>query len=414
MEESREHGEFGVKDFERNETREIKTKYYVLLIVESLGLGLAIVYLILSNFNRKTFKETFVNSDKIIIYVLSAVIIASVLTVLEFSIVKNKKIEEASETQKETTKSDVSVGQVVSDEVISLNEYDSNITLKDAKEYTLTGEFNHSIIIDSNEEVILNLENVKINSNLTAAIVNKNNTKLTINLVDGSENTLKDGGSSEYDAAVYSVGALTINGSGVLNVYGCQVEGEGIATETNDIVINGGNIYIESNDDGINAGKDGGTIIINGGNVTIKASGDGIDSNKDLVINGGVIFTAGSSLGGDAGIDTDEGFQINGGFVIALGSDMLESPLKSSKQNFVTFNLKNKIMENELVTLLDENNNVIVSFKALVDFKTLIISTEEMSDKTYYLYQGGENKGTIKNGIYSQSNYVLGTKIAES
>ena len=47
-------------------------------------------------------------------------------------------------------------------------------------------------------------------------------------------------------------------------------EGEGIATETNDITINGGDIYIESADDGLNAGGDGGIITINNGNVFIK------------------------------------------------------------------------------------------------------------------------------------------------
>ena len=73
-------------------------------------------------------------------------------------------------------------------------------------------------------------------------------------------------------------------------------------------------IYLEvCNDDGINGGGDnGGVITINGGNITVKASGDGIDSNKSLVINGGTVYTIGSSLGGDAGIDTDKGFAING------------------------------------------------------------------------------------------------------
>ena len=33
--------------------------------------------------------------------------------------------------------------------------------------------------------------------------------------------------------------------------------------------------------------------------------------NKDLIINGGTIYTMGSSVGGDAGIDTDGSFEIN-------------------------------------------------------------------------------------------------------
>ena len=167
---------------------------------------------------------------------------------------------------------------------------------------------------------------------------------MVINLVEGTTNVLKDNGSSELDGCIYSSGKLTIKGNGKLEVYGNQEEGEGIATTDADITINGGEIYIVCNDDGINAGGDnGGVITINGGNITVKASGDGIDSNKSLVINGGTVYTIGSSLGGDAGIDTDKGFAINGGTVIALGSDMLQNPDATSKQKYVSFNMNAKI-----------------------------------------------------------------------
>ena len=53
------------------------------------------------------------------------------------------------------------------------------------------------------------------------------------------------------------------------------------------------------------AGGEGGLITINNEEIYIKANGDGMDSNKNLVINGGKVYTMGSSVGGDAGIDTD-------------------------------------------------------------------------------------------------------------
>lgn len=213
---------------------------------------------------------------------------------------------------------------------------------------------------------------------------------MTIKLKENSINTLSDGGSSEYDACIYSNGALIIEGSGTLNVYGNQEEGEGIATETNDITINGGTINIECQDDGINAGGDGGVITINDGEIYIKANGDGIDSNKNLIINGGNIYTMGSSAGGDAGIDTDEGFVINGGELIALGSDMLEKPEKDSTQKSVCFELNTRITEGTKITLKNENNEEIISFEAKEDFRTLIISTPKLTNGTYYLYQNEE------------------------
>ena len=293
------------------------------------------------------------------------------------------------ETQKDTLADDVDGGNSVTEKNINLNNYNSNFTITEVGEYTLTGEFENTILVDTKDEVTLILNGVKVENQITAAIVNKGTGSLTINLADNTENTLSDGGSSEYDSCIYSNGPLTIEGNGTLNVYGNQEEGEGIATETHDITINGGTINIECKDDGINAGGDGGTITINAGKVYIKASGDGIDSNKNLVINGGEVYTIGSSVGGDAGIDTDGGFEINGGEVIALGSDMLQSPDTTSKQKSVCFNLNNSIASGSQITIKNDSGEII-TFEAKEDFKTLIISNDKVTSGTYYLYKNGE------------------------
>ena len=294
------------------------------------------------------------------------------------------------ETVKDTKKEDVDSGNKVEENTINLSEHTTNINISTGGEYNITGEFENSIIVDSNDKVILNLNNVTIDSQITAAIANKNSGELVINLVENTTNILNDNGSSEYDGCIYSEGNLTIEGSGTLKVYGRQEEGEGIATETKDITINGGDIYIESADDGLNAGGDGGIITINNGNIFIKASGDGIDSNKDLIINGGTIYTMGSSIGGDAGIDTDGKFEINGGEVIALGSDMLQNPDNTSKQKYVSLTLNSKITSGSNISLQDNNGNEIAIFEAKEDFRTLIISNTDLSNNTYYLYINGE------------------------
>ena len=294
------------------------------------------------------------------------------------------------EVEKDTKKEDVDSGNKVEENTINLNEHTTNINISKGGEYNITGEFKNSVIVDSTERVILNLNNVTIDSSITAAIANINSGELVINLLENTTNILKDSGSSEYDGCIYSEGKLTIEGNGTLKVYGNQEEGEGIATETNDITINGGDIYIESADDGLNAGGDGGIITINNGNIFIKASGDGIDSNKDLIINGGTIYTMGSSIGGDAGIDTDGKFEINGGEVIAIGSDMLQNPDNISKQKYVSFSLNSKITSGSNISLKDNNGNEISTFEAKEDFRTLIISNTDLSNNTYYLYINGE------------------------
>ena len=326
--------------------------------------------------------------------IIIIVILSVILTLLLFILYGRNNIGRFNpmndEVEKDLKLEDVDKGTVVNKKRINLSNYNSNITITEGGEYTLSGRFTYSLLVDSKDKVILNLSNIYIESTKTAAIANIGTGDLVINLVDGSENVLKDNGSSELDGALYSSGKLFIEGNGILKVYGLQEEGEGIATTDNDITINGGNIYIESNDDGINAGGDnGGVITINNGSIYVKASGDGIDSNGSIIINGGSVYSMGSSQGGDAGIDADKEFIINGGQVIALGSDMLQNPSNNSKQKYVSFNLNSKINLGSIISLKDVNGNEVITFTADEAFKTLIISNSTLNNGTYYLYIDG-------------------------
>lgn len=335
-------------------------------------------------------KETIIQA--VIIAILSIILVVLVsLTIKEMNDVRvpfGMPFEE--EVEKQTKADDINSGIEVVENNIDLTGYNSNITIKNSGEYILTGDFNNSVLVSSNEDVTLILNGVNIKNEVTAAIANIGSGTLTLRLADNTENILSDGGSSEYDACIYSSGALVIEGNGTLNVYGNQEEGEGIATKNNDITINDGNITIECKDDGINAGGDGGIITINGGEVFVKANGDGIDSNKDLIINGGKLYAIGSSIGGDAGIDTDGRFVINYGEVIALGSDMLQRPDSSSQQKSICVTLNNKITKGSKISVKNENNEEIISFDAKEDFKTLIVSNEKVASGTYDLYKNGD------------------------
>jgi hypothetical protein len=124
----------------------------------------------------------------------------------------------------------------------------------------------------------------------------------------------------KYDGAFYSKMSMNIYGdqknTGVLNIY---AENEGLDSEMH-LTIHGGNIHIESGNDGINTNEDGISVTtVNGGKLTIRVTGetgegDGIDSNGYLVINGGTVIAAACSNSADAGIDSDMGIHINGGY----------------------------------------------------------------------------------------------------
>ena len=292
--------------------------------------------------------------------------------------------------QKETSANDVDAGQTVNSKEINLSEYDSNLTINEAGTYTLSGSFKNSVVVNADGDVTIILNGVNIESTVTAAIANGTTNALTIKIADNTVNNLSDGGSSEFDGCIFSYGKLTIEGNGTLNVNGKQEDGEGIATKSCDLIINSGTINIVSQDDGLNAGGSGGSIIINGGTIYVKANGDGIDSNGKLTVNGGKVYTIGSSQGGNAGIDTDEGFVFNGGDIIVLGSDMIEKPESTSKQKSASFELNTKVSSGSKVEVKNANGDLIVSFEAKEDFKNLIISNEKVTNETLSVYVNGE------------------------
>lgn len=292
---------------------------------------------------------------------------------------------------------------------INLNNYSSDIIIVNAGEYTLTGTFKYSIYIDVPDKVVLNLNGVNIKSKTDAVIANKNENELVINVKSGTTNTLSDGiVESSYDGCIFSNGSIVVKGNGDLTIYGNQIDGEGIATKNSPITINDTNLKIYTVDDGLNTGGEGGTITINSGNVYIESGGDAIDSNKDIVINGGVINATGGSSTVNSALDADGGYVINGGTVIAIGTEQLALPEVSSQSNVLCFLWNKSMARNTLITLVNEKDEVIISFVASDKFNNLVISSDKLTNGKYYLYKDGVNTGTLNIGIYSGGSYTKG------
>lgn len=197
----------------------------------------------------------------------------------------------------------------------------------------------------------------------------------------------------KYDGAFYSKQTMNLFGgaenTGVLNIH---AENEGLDTELH-LTINGGNIHIESGNDGINTNEDGISVTtINGGSLSINVTGetgegDGIDSNGWLVINGGTVTAAACSNSADAGIDSDMGIHINGGTVIATGH-MLDQ-IASAGQNYAVFNFAQKQTGSETVTMKDSAGNVILETAPNNGYSILIYSSPLLKSGTYTLFSNG-------------------------
>lgn len=128
----------------------------------------------------------------------------------------------------------------------------------------------------------------------------------------------------KIDGAFYSFVSMNINSqekeTGILNITSGF---EGLDDELH-LTVNGGNINIYAQNDGVNVNEDNVSVFtMNGGTLHIFAGlgveGDGIDSNGYIVVNGGTI-AGGTPSGSDELLDSDCGNTVNGGTVITIGS----------------------------------------------------------------------------------------------
>ncbi|MBR3724646.1 MAG: carbohydrate-binding domain-containing protein [Bacteroidales bacterium] len=113
-------------------------------------------------------------------------------------------------------------------------------------------------------------------------------------------------------------GGMVISG-GNIKVTTSGYNGEGIESK-NYLNIEGGEIYINAYDDGINSAQD---MTITGGYLySLSNHNDGIDANGNVYLNGGLVYAIGSG-GAENAIDANsEGGKkvyVNGGVIIAVG-----------------------------------------------------------------------------------------------
>ena len=114
------------------------------------------------------------------------------------------------------------------------------------------------------------------------------------------------------------IGGLTING-GKISVRTEGTNAEGIECK-NTINVNGGEIFIDAYDDGINSGQD--MTITNGYIYSRSNNNDGIDANGDIYINGGLLYAIGSrapEVAIDANSEEGKKVFLNGGVLISVG-----------------------------------------------------------------------------------------------
>lgn len=216
------------------------------------------------------------------------------------------------------------------------------------------------------ETVKIFLNGVNITGKSAPAIYISNAENTSLNLVDGTENTITDGGTAYTGdwlgaAVIEAKDDLTIKGgdlgTGVLNVTAntqdavvCNNDIKFTGGTTNIVTLNATDktngvngktsatikdtavVNIDAEGDGFKSSK--GDVSVEGGTVVVKAGNDAFQSAAAVNISGGNI-----TAGGDRGLTSVTGVNITGGTVVATATDnQTDAALLSASQTTMLFN----------------------------------------------------------------------------
>ena len=194
--------------------------------------------------------------------------------------------------------------------------------------YILSGNTTGNITVDTDGYVRLALDGVSINSSTGSALQIDNAKKTVIQLVNDSENSIRDGATradESIDGAIYSSDDLVFEGEGKLTVEAQFADG---IVSKDSLWIKSSDITVTSVDDGIR-GKD--MLSISGGIITVNAQGDGLKSTNETDAGEGNLVISGGSVtiqSGDDGIKSEQKAWITGGTInVAKSVEGIEAPV---------------------------------------------------------------------------------------
>ena len=289
------------------------------------------------------------------------------------------------------------------------------------------------------ETVKLFLNGVNITGKSAPAILITNAENTSINLVDGSANTISDGDTAyagDYlgAAVVEAKDDITIKGgdkgTGTLTVTANTQDGiscnndikltGGVinvttlnATDKTDAVkgkksvtVKGGTVTVDAEGDGIKSSK--GAVAVEGGNISIKAGNDAVQAETTIDISGGTLIA-----GGDRGLTAVTAVNITGGNVYATATDNQadEKLLAGTTQTTVLLNCKDDATNEKDGTWKKANAIVPINttdIEFTKKFKYVLVSTSSINGAKSCEFINASTKTPVTHTDGSQTQFQLG------
>ena len=355
------------QNMEENKSSHLSIIYLGLFDIQSLGISLLIIYLIMSKFNQKSIKGTFSSSDKIIIYGLSIILATGSLTFLDNAIATNF----VNNNENKSTFPN-STGNINSNVTYSGAKEITEDTTIESGEYTSSKKDENAILVSGNVEATL--------KNIT---VDKTGDS------DGGDNTSFYGTNS----------AILATGGANLTLANLNVTTS--ATGANGIFSYGGSASTN------NTSQDGTTINISNSKITttkdnsggIMTTGGGVMNAKNLEIN-----TSGTS---SAAIRTDRGggtVTVDEGVYTTTGQG---SPTIYSTADVTVKNASLKATASEGV-VIEGKNSVTLDNVTLEDTNNKL-NGKSTTYKNIFLYQSMSGDADTGVATFKSSNSKITT-----
>ncbi len=355
-------------NFSRN-ANSITWPYYLIFISSSLGIALLVMDLIMSEFNKKSFKETFTNKDNVMINVLGVIVLTGVLSTSSIVLTNNSLSNNSSNS------GNPGMGE--------MNGGNNNASYSAAKEIT-----SDITITDGTYTSTSSDENtISVSGDTTADISN-----VTVTKTGDS-----DGGDS---TSFYGTNSAVIAKDGAtLNIENSTITTE--ATGANGVFSYGGSATTS------NSSSDGTTVNISNSKITttkdnsggIMTTGGGVMNATDLEIN-----TAGTS---SAAIRSDRGggtVNVDGGTYTTTGQG---SPAVYSTANITVKNATLKATASEGV-VIEGKNSVTLDNVTLVDTNNKL-NGQSTTYKNIFLYQSMSGDADTGVAVFKASNSKITT-----
>lgn len=185
--------------------------------------------------------------------------------------------------------------------------------------------------------------------------------------------------------------------------------------EASKITINGGDINVVADDDGINVaggndsssfGRPGANsfssssdnvLTINGGTIYVNATGDGIDVNGSAYVNGGETKVDGPTNDGNGALDYDSTFEVNAGVFLAGGSSgMMQGISSSSKLYNLAIGFTSTYGSDDIITIVDNFGNEVISYSSSKNYSSIVVATPSFQKgESYTIKINGSNYNTF-------------------